>query len=113
MRFAVRALARGAGSRLLLFAMVDDQAHAVARADLAEAGRVGRALRLSLGALSPEALALAREAPLAGPADARTVRMWVALELAVAAAGPRPAVPVAQHGSSRGRRPGPAGAGAW
>ena len=64
LRAAVRAQARVAGPRLRLFAVVDDHAHAVARASAAEAGRLGRALRLSLGALSPEPIAPARVTPV-------------------------------------------------
>ena len=55
-RAAIHALARVGGDRLQLFSIVDDHVHVVVRGDRAEAGRLGRALRLALSQVASSKL---------------------------------------------------------
>jgi len=49
---AIHTIARVAGSTLVLFCIVDDHAHVVVLCDRAQAGRLARALKLSLGPIA-------------------------------------------------------------
>jgi len=76
-RRAVRALAGVAGPRLRLFALGDRTLHVVATARGADAGRLGRDLRLALRPLSAVPMDPARIRPVEGPAHLQALLAWL------------------------------------